>query len=145
MVPIVTVADISAYRPDIDPAKAQALIDDAIALAGLVAPCITEDGFEKEAAAKAILRGAILRRADAGSGAVQSQTRGPFQLTMDTRTPWRGFFTEADERQLRALCPAGGNGGARTVDTAPRRTVAHPLAGAWVNGPTGYAPGEVVL
>jgi hypothetical protein len=88
----------------IDETKAQAMIDDALALAARVAPCILEDDFEYAAAAKAILRGAILRWNDAGSGALSAQTAGPFGQTLDTRQVRKGMFWPTEIEQLQELC-----------------------------------------
>lgn len=84
--------------------KAQAMIDDALALAARVAPCITDTDFEYDAAAKAILRGAILRWNDSGSGALQSQQAGPFGQALDTRQPRRSMFWPSEITQLQQLC-----------------------------------------
>ncbi len=108
-------ADLAPFA-DIDPAKAAALIDDAIAMAAMIAPCILSDDFTQEAAAKAILRGAILRRNDAGTGALTQRQAGPFGESIDTRQAWRGWFLPAEAEQLRKLCSSGGSG-AYSVDT----------------------------
>src|SRR5690349_13323377 len=96
-------ADLAAFAT-IPQAKAQAMIDDAEAMATLAAPCITDDGFANEAAVKAILRGAVLRWHEAGSGAMQAQTAGPFGQTLDTRQKRRGMFTDREVIQLQGLC-----------------------------------------
>lgn len=88
----------------IDATKAQAMIDDALALAARVAPCILTAEFEYAAAAKAILRGAILRWNDSGSGALQAQTAGPFGQTLDTRQVRKGMFWPSEIEQLQELC-----------------------------------------
>jgi len=117
-------ADLEPFA-DIEPAKAQAMISDALALAARVAPCITEETFEYEAAAKAILRGAIIRWHDAGSGALQSQTAGPFGQTVDTRQPRRGMFRPSEIEQLQDLCKGPDTSGAFAVDTLPVFSGAH--------------------
>lgn len=100
--------------------KAQAMIDDALALAALVAPCISDEDFEYDAAAKAILRGAILRWHEAGSGAMQQQQAGPFGVTVDTRQQRRGMFWPSEIESLQQLCLDGNpSGGAFEIDTAP--------------------------
>jgi hypothetical protein len=105
---------------EIDPVKAQAMIDDALALAARVAPCLTDAEFAYEDAAKAILRGAILRWHDAGTGAVQQQTAGPFGMQVDTRQQRRGMFWPSEINQLQDLCRDGDTRGqAFTVDTTP--------------------------
>lgn len=73
--------DLAAFA-DIDQAKAQAMIDDAEAMAALAAPCITDPEFVADpplaGALRAVLRGAILRWDEAGSGAVQQFGAGSF-------------------------------------------------------------------
>lgn len=103
---------------DIPPAKAEAMIEDALAQALLVAPCITDDAFALAAAAKSILRGAVLRWHDAGNGAVQQATAGPFGQTVDTRQARRGMFWPSEIEQLQKLCRAVTDNGIFSVDTA---------------------------
>lgn len=114
---------------DIEPEKALAMIDDAEATAILAAPCLatittapvgeTPDALAlrtaKIAAIKAILRGAILRWNDAGSGAMQSQTVGPFGQTLDTRIQRRGMFWPSELDQLQSMCSS--ESGAFSIDT----------------------------
>ena len=90
----------------IDATKADAMIADAEAMAMLAAPCITAVGFANLLAVKAILRGAVLRWNDAGTGAVQAQTAGPFGQTLDTRQERRGMFWPSEIVQLQSLCMA---------------------------------------
>jgi len=114
----ITPADLTPFSPGIDPAKAQAMIDDALALAGTVAPCILEDTFTNPAAAKAVLRAAILRWNDAGNGAIVSETVGPFSQTIDTSHTRRGLFWPSEIEQLQKLCGSQDRE-AFTIDTAP--------------------------
>ena len=113
-----TPADLTPFA-EIDPARAQAMIDDALALAARVAPCILEDTFGYDAAARAILRGAVLRWNEAGTGAMQSQTAGPFGVQMDTRQQRRGMFWPSEISQLQDLCKGDEMSGAFAVDTVP--------------------------
>jgi hypothetical protein len=101
----------------IDATKAQAMIDDALALAARVAPCILEDTFTYDAAAKAILRGAILRWNEAGTGAMQQQTAGPYGMTVDTRQQRKGMFWPSEIEQLQDLCKGEETSGAFAIDT----------------------------
>ena len=117
-------ADLAPFA-DIEPVKAQAMIDDALATAARIAPCMTEETFEYPAAAKAILRGAIIRWHEAGSGALQSQTAGPFGQTVDTRQPRRGMFWPSEIEQLQDLCKGSELSGAFSIDTLPVFTGAH--------------------
>ena len=114
-----TLSDLTPFA-DIDEAKALAMIEDAEAMAVLAAPCISSPEFAadvvKVAALKAILRGAILRWNDAGSGAVVQQGAGPFQQTVDTSKTRRGMFWPSEIEQLRNLCSGSASGDAFMVD-----------------------------
>jgi len=101
------VADLQVFSPDIDLVKAQGMIDDATALAVLAAPCIADVTFADSGAVKAILRGAILRWSEAGTGALSAQTAGPFGQTLDTRPDRKGMFWPSEIVQLQSLCTSG--------------------------------------
>ena len=101
----------------IERSKALAMIDDALAIARRVAPCIVEDDFEHAGAARATLRQAILRWNDQGTGAVTQHGAGPFQQTIDTRERRRGLFFPSEIAELQELC-ATSDGGAFDIDTA---------------------------
>ena len=121
-----TPADLAPFAT-IDEAKASAMIEDAEAMAALAAPCIITAEFQADAAlsgaAKAVLRGAVLRWHDAGSGAVTQQGAGPYQQSIDTRQTRRGMFWPGEISQLRDLCATFTNtsssGKAFEVDTMP--------------------------
>lgn len=137
------VSDLTAFAPNIDQAKAEAMIEDALATAAMVAPCIFDEEFPHPGAAKAILRGAVLRWNDSGTGAVTQVSGGPFQQTIDTRTARRSMFWPSEIVDLQKLCGIQREGKAFTIDTTPpAASQAHPLFGALVNGPDGWAPGE---
>ena len=106
MVSFLTLDDLTPFV-SIDDAKALAMIEDAEAMAVLAAPCITADGFTQSAAVRAILRGAVIRWNEAGSGALQAQTAGPFGQTLDTRQERRGMFWPSEIAQLQGLCATG--------------------------------------
>lgn len=118
----ITVEDLLPFAPDIDPVKAAAMIEDAMALALVIAPCIEDDDFAHASAAKAILRGAILRWDDSGSGALAStqESAGPFSHTtsFDTRQERKNLFTPYEIGQLERLCGTG-SGKVFMVDTLP--------------------------
>lgn len=115
-------ADLAPFA-EIPSVKALAMIEDAVALAARVAPCITEATFAYEGAAKAILRGAILRWHEAGSGAKVSQSENigayGYSDTFDNRQTRRGMFWPSEIEQLQELCRTSGPSGAFTVDTSP--------------------------
>lgn len=118
-------------RDDLEPfaaievAKADAMIADAEALAITVAPCLGDPEVDltdpQTAAVKAVLRSAILRWNEAGTGALQMQVAGPFSVQQDTRQTRRSLFWPSEIEQLQAVCLAatgdGGGGGAFAVDT----------------------------
>ena len=113
-----TPSDLAPFA-SIEDAKAHAMIEDALAMAARVAPCITDADFAYPDAARAILRGAILRWNDSGTGAVQQQTAGPFGQTIDTRQQRRGMFWPSEITELAKLCADSTSGRAFEVDTAP--------------------------
>lgn len=118
----------------IDPIKAQAMIDDALAMAAMVAPCIMESTFAYPDAAKAIIRGAILRWNEAGTGATTQQTAGPFSQTV-TQAPRRSMFFPSEINDLTRLCAASR---AFEVNTMPTGAGAQGTYGIdyWWSSPT---------
>lgn len=123
--PAVTITpDDLAPFASIPDEKAEAMIADALAMAGLVAPCITDEDFAHPDAAKAVIRGAILRWHEAGTGAVQQQTAGPYGQTLDTRQPRRSMFWPSEIEQLQSMCATDGSG-AFSIDTVPSAVIIH--------------------
>lgn len=120
----ISVEDLIVFNPDLDPKMGEILIKDGMALARRVAPCIDDDDFPFADAAVAIIRGAILRWADSGSGALSSdaKTAGPFSqtTTYDTRQQRRTLFYPSEISELQKLCMDANSGGAFAIDTAPR-------------------------
>ena len=88
----------------IDVVKAQQMIEDAEALALMVAPCLADAGFAHTDAVRAILRGAVLRWQDSGSGARTSRTVGPYGESIDTTKDRRGMFWPSEISDLQKLC-----------------------------------------
>lgn len=130
---------------EVDEYKAEAMIADALAMAAVVAPCILDEDFAYAAAAKAILRGAILRWHEAGTGAFVQQGAGPFQVTMDSRQQRRGMFYPSEITQLQDLCRESGTGQAFTIDTIGTQSIHADICalnfgavycscGAWIAG-----------
>lgn len=122
---ILDVSDLQIFAPDIDPAKAEAMIEDAEAIATRVAPCLAADDVDAAlvAAAKAIIRRAILRWNQQGSGGLTTtqQTAGPFgqMQTFDNRLSSGRLFWPSEITDLQDLCKTGTSDGAFSVDTAP--------------------------
>lgn len=109
---------------NIELVKAEQMIEDSEALAILAAPCVTDNDFLSDTvlvgAVKAILRGAILRWNDTGTGAVTQTGAGSFQQTIDTRSTRRSMFWPSEIDDLRGLCKRfnEASSGAFSVDTA---------------------------
>lgn len=123
---LLTLDDLESFV-DIDEDKADQMIADASSLAVLAAPCLAEEDDLTEVqlgAIKAILRGAILRWIDSGSGAFTQQTTGPFSVSIDTRQRRTGMFWPSEIVQLQAICK-GETGGAFSVDTAGPDLTSH--------------------
>ena len=122
--------DLDAFAT-IDPAKADAMIEDAEAQAILAAPCIPglidgppdespEDRAVRQAklaAIKSVLRAAILRWDESGAGAIQTQTSGPFTQTMQYPGR-RSMFWPKELEQLQGICKTE-DAKAFSVDTVP--------------------------
>lgn len=132
----ITVDDLLPFAPNIDEGKAEAMIEDALALAARVAPCILDPTFEHEGAARAILRGAILRWNDSGSGAVVSQAAGPFSQTIDTSQVRRSMFWPSEITDLQELCGKPLSSRAYSLDTYAGARTAHAQVCALVFGAT---------
>jgi hypothetical protein len=119
---LIAPADLAPFAI-IDSAKAAAMIIDAIAMATLAAPCLADTTKltpVQLAATKAVLRAAILRWNDAGSGAVQTSTMGPFNMAVDTKQPRRQMFWPSEITDLQKICrdDTTSDGGAFSIDTA---------------------------
>ena len=110
-------------------AKALAMIADAEAMAVSVAPCLVSGDpmtSEQVAAVRAILRRAVLRWHETGTGMVTQQSAGPFQQSIDTtRSAPRGLFWPSEITELQGICQqvtgATGGRGAFSIDTSPSR------------------------
>lgn len=101
----VSPGDLRAALPGVSDDELQQWIDDAVALAAHIAPCITRPEFPHGAALKALLRAAIRYNAGGGGGAVTQVSAGPWQKSVDTRNTTSGIlFSPAQEKKLRAMC-----------------------------------------
>lgn len=110
--------DLIPFAPHLDATKAEIMVADALALAVRAAPCIDDEDFAFAAAAKAIIRGAILRWNDSGTGQVTQLVAGPQQVSF-ANEPRRNLFWPSEINQLSALCATGVRGKAFTIDTTP--------------------------
>ncbi|AYD84594.1 head-to-tail adaptor [Mycobacterium phage Paito] len=123
--PLITPEDLAPFAT-IPKAKADVMIEDALGMAEVHAPCINDPGFAHRRAAKAILRGAILRWHEAGAGAAVTKNAGIYGQTVDTRQPRKAMFFPSEIDQLRKLCrPDDDNGGAFSIDLLPQESVTH--------------------
>lgn len=108
---------------------AAVMVAAANAKAARVAPCLARDTVTEEqlAEAKLTLIGAIKRWSEAGSGAVQQQTAGPFSMTTDTRQ--RAGFTlwPTEITDLQGICKGPTARKVHAIDTVPSAS-SHPHA-----------------
>lgn len=120
-----TVHDITLFA-EIEEGKAAQMIVDAEAMAVLAAPCLIDEDTElsetQSAAVKAILRGAIIRWHEAGSGALKQEAVGPYSATYDNRQVRRGMFWPSEITQLQDICGGRSASGAFGIDTVGTTT-----------------------
>lgn len=143
MTDFLTPEDLQVFAPTLSDEKAAAMIADASAMAVRVAPCIaTSTDAGVLAAVKAVLRAAILRWNDAGSGALvtKQNTVGPFNNaeTYDNRSKRSGLFWPDEIETLQGLCDDSTRK-AFAIDTTPqialkkmeRLRERYPYRGGW--------------
>ncbi|WP_203236550.1 hypothetical protein [Nocardia panacis] len=113
-------ADLEPFSPGLDKAKVALMVADAVATAGVVAPCLRDMAVTapEYPAAKALIRGAILRWLDTGSGAAVQVSAGPYSQTLDTRQQRRSMFWPLEISDLQKLCRAR-RASAFTIDMTP--------------------------
>lgn len=115
----VETSDLAPFAT-IEASKAEAMIADALAMAALIAPCITDADFAYPDAAKAVIRGAILRWNEAGAGGRTqvSDTVGPFGHAESYQQPARrALFWPSEIDQLKKLCADSSSSSAWGYDT----------------------------
>jgi len=118
-----TPADLAPFA-EIDEAKAAAMIEDVEARARQAAPCIAEAEFmadaDRMAAVRSILRQAVLRWNDAGTGVFTQMGAGPYQASTDTRSERKPLLWPSEISDLREICAAySGGGEARAFSVRP--------------------------
>lgn len=132
---LISIDDLTPFA-EIETVKAEAMIADAVAAATLNAPCLADEASltdRQKAAAKALLRAAVLRWNEAGAsggGAVSQQTAGVYSQSLDTRR--RNMFWPSEITDLQKICASGS--GAFSIDTAPdpmRFRAGHGLGFDW--------------
>lgn len=122
---LLVVADLTPFA-SIDSAKAEQMIVDAVAMATLAAPCLEDEGalsLSQLAQVKSILRAAVLRWNDVGSGAFSQEAIGPFSATFDTRQARRAMFWPSEINDLQKVCKGQRASSAFSVDTMSNPTV----------------------
>ena len=108
----ITPEDLAPFAT-IEAAKAAAMIADAEAMAASVAPCLADASAVLESAqlnvVRAILRRAVLRWNEVGTGAVTQQSAGPFQQSLDTtRSAPKSLFWPSEIADLQQVCKSTG-------------------------------------
>lgn len=103
-----------------------AMVAAANAKASRVAPCLTSTESsttgDQLAEARLVLIGAIKRWVEAGTGAFNQQTAGPFSVSMDTRQRTGYNFWPSEITNLQEICKTESVGReAFSLDTAPSR------------------------
>ena len=119
MAAIISVHDLPAVLREHE--LVDALVEGVNAKASRVAPCLADNPTDDQVAeARLVLIGAVKRWTEAGSGALQSQTAGPFSQTLDTRQRTGFNLWPSEIQSLQAICSAGPTGReAFSLDTAP--------------------------
>jgi hypothetical protein len=103
------------------------MVAGANAKASRVAPCLADTPTADQLSeAKLVLLGAIKRWAEAGSGALQSQTAGIYGMTVDTRQRTGYNLWPSEISDLQAICSTGPTGReAFSIDTYTPTSSAH--------------------
>lgn len=81
-----------------------------------------------------VLIGAVTRWAQAGSGALQSQTAGPFGVTMDTRQRGGYVLRPPEITHLQDICKDGSKSSAFSVDTVSCGGYHSPICSVYFGG-----------
>lgn len=95
--------------------EAEQVIEDAEALALLYAPCIANPQFNNIAAAKAIIRKAVIYDYEASSARRQTEQTGPYSITNFAPTRSGTFYSPSQIEALKALCKQPPLAGAYSV------------------------------
>lgn len=112
------------------------MIEDVTAYALRVAPCLSEIPTpEQVALAKAVLRGAVLRWNDAGTGEVTQQTSGAFTTTY-VQQQRKSLLWPSEIEDLQQICSGAAVGKAFEVDTMPSNA----MTGGYWTGPDTWVP-----
>ena len=126
MAAFITPTDVAVFLPGVETARVEAMIRVVSARATALAPCIAGPLTPAQTeTVRAILLDAVVRWGEAGSGAVRTQTAGPFSQTVDTTQDRRGVFLASEFADLRGICDeiAGGGGEAFSIIPGGARPV----------------------
>ncbi|ATL64931.1 hypothetical protein CRH09_00460 [Nocardia terpenica] len=129
--------DIEPLCKKADPQAADIIIADAVAQADRIAECINRPGFAFQDAAKSIIRQAIIRRLEAGSGAIVQKTAGQYAVTVDNSGQRKALFWPSEISQLQKLCRDNTRRGFHSIDTTPD----HAQVGEGVHNVYTFRPG----
>ncbi|MBV7302930.1 hypothetical protein [Corynebacterium sp. TAE3-ERU2] len=102
-----TADDLLRWDSSLTKEQAEELVEEGLAMAASIAPCIMDDDFAFAQAAKAIIRSACLRWAASGSGGISSEQKmaGPYQtLTSYQSSSRRSLFYPSEITALEKLC-----------------------------------------
>ncbi|MCF8606024.1 hypothetical protein L5I01_21975 [Gordonia sp. HY442] len=140
-------SDLQKFDDSLDQAQAEDMISTAWARAGQAAPCLRDNATELGAAdleiVKDVMRSAILRWAERGSGAVVQRTAGEYGETLARIDDSGNLFRPQEIRDLRSVC---GNvrkrGRASTISTIPTPTTVVPTVHPFLTGTEGDYPAD---
>ena len=103
-------ADLAVFDPDIEEERAEAMIATVWARARTVAPCLASDDVELSPdqfeVVKGIVRDAVLRWSDVGTGVTKSRTAGDYAESYDAGAGRSGLFRPDEIHELQNVCRA---------------------------------------
>lgn len=113
-------------------------VDGANARASRVAPCLASTDpaptDDQLAEARLILIGAVIRWSQAGAGAFQSKSAGPYSVTLDTRQRVGFNLWPSEIAQLQDICKSGSESSAYDFDTIPAGAFHSPICSIYFGG-----------
>lgn len=101
---LLTIEEIQQALPELSDEEATNLITDVEAVAAVYAPCITSPTFPYKAAAKAIIKKAIVYDVESKEDHVKREVMGPFQTEYTTHSRSGTFFSKSQIETLQSLC-----------------------------------------
>ena len=126
MVAIIAVTDLPTAMQSAE--LIDVMVAGANARASRVAPCLGWDGTETDkpaptadqlAEAKLVLIGAVKRWVETGAGALQSQTAGPFGMSVDTRQRSGFNLWPTEIEALQEVCSSGTDTSSKAFSIRP--------------------------